>query len=351
MKISLIFAPDNPTERSFAPFKSVAFIEALRAQGMQAKMVNVTPEGGFSTDLLRGTEADVVHTFGPVGWLSTAWMRAAQCGCPVIHFIGSEFTGPISASDRKVGPKTWSPDDHRAKHASRLVSAIIGSNRASIRRWIDAGFFSCATFSVVAAPPLSIAGSVEGARPAAPSDLSIMGCYDQLGAPAPLRLLFEALNLAGDWHLFRVMVALAGMRRRTIVRAPPNVNFCAATSIANFIRLIDVLVVLCEDESAIEAALTAVGQSKIVVVPDGSTIAEMIGHGRHRLLYEAGSPYALAAALRLATQRRDDRGVDLKTADEAVFLCGPESVARTFARAYSRLMASTLSQAPGGQVA
>jgi len=342
MKSILVFAAaDAHAREMLAPYRLPSFLSSLRDENIEPAIVDLTASGELpvSAPLVitaalrrnRGTIKElqarrVVHTFGDVPLLASIWRNAAQAGCGVVHSV----TGASNVVGRALLPKSlW------AKHASRYVEAILGSNRGAIRDYIEAGFFAHAKFSMIARPPLGIA---IGAEPNVQQQASIptFGCRGH-HTDGVLDFLVAALKLVGNQHLFRVLIAQTADSAAFSSRFLANISFQHLRESRNFVRCVNVLIVPKSDDRAIEDVVMALRQNKIVIAPDGGTISELLQFGRSGVLFKAGDAYALARAINNVTACWNRPPFDFRGGESVVDQVSPQQVARTFARAYQKL--------------
>jgi glycosyltransferase involved in cell wall biosynthesis len=367
MRIALVFAPDDAADRTYAPFGSPDMVAGLRQEGLDPMIVRIVPGAGgrmdapragpgdgaptFSCDdaslpaLIRSRRPEIVHTFGSVTRLASVWPQASRSGCLNVHYVGSECGAAGAGAIRK---KAWSRDGWRARSASREVAGLIGSNRATISHYVEAGFFPRARFSMLAPPPADVAAATSPQAAAPMSSLPVLGYYGEPGDAKALSLLFEGIRLTGNLHLFGVVVAASASQPE--LRAPSNVAFVARTDARDFVRSIDALVVPCGEDRAMPTALQALRANKVVIAPDGSSIAEALEHGRHGVLFGAGSGYELATSINEVVQSWQDRPFDYQGVASIVSRAAPDEIARTFARACRKLTGRAAGELATGAV-
>jgi hypothetical protein len=356
MNLALIFARDRG--RLFDPYRSRSFLEGLRREnfepmigdlvlGEDSSLLDLWPNAAEEvlpdhadrrslSDVLRSHQPLIVHTFGDIMRLGSVWTRAAQAGCPVVHFVtsGCDRIGTRASNIRRTA---WSRDGLRARHASRHVGGIVGSSRASIANHIESSFFPHAKFSMIALPPTPIAGGIEDRTQIDVSAMPTLGHYDHAGVDEPLNFLFDATNLTGSQQLFRLLIARGDGSPVAGVRAPANVSFRRVAEVSDFVQSIDVLIVPQSDDRAMEGVLLALRSKKIVIAPDGGTISEALQFGRHGVLFRAGSACHLAMAINEVTESWKRPPFGFEGVDAVFELTSPDEVARIFARAYRKL--------------
>src|SRR5215831_10956134 len=141
MKSILVFAAaEESTRRALAPFKLPGFLTKLSEEDVEPVVVDVDGhERGSPAAILRSDTPRLVHTFGDVGLLSATWRDAAQAGCLLVHSVLGN-----RAPDSNF--RSYLPKFLRSRRASRYVQTVLGSSRAQLRDYIEAGFFSRAKF-------------------------------------------------------------------------------------------------------------------------------------------------------------------------------------------------------------
>jgi hypothetical protein len=352
MRIALVFAQDVTADRTIASFRSPAMIAGLRHEGMDPVAVRFVPAGEPWRDagaaagapetcweeaalpqLVRGLGPDVIHTFGNINRVAPVWTQGARSGAAILHYLAAEPSELAAAA----GPRrVWSLAHLRTRAASRAVTGLVGSCRATIGRYIEAGFFPRARFSMLAPPPIELADAAPAEAVAATPALPTLGYWASSGGADALELLCEGIRLTGNQHLFRLFVASAF--DPPDVRLPANVVHVGATEVGDFIRTIDALVVPCSDDRALPAALLALRARRVVIAPDDSCIGEALEYGRHGVLFRSGDAFRLATAINEVVQSRRDRPFDFHGVGEILARTAPAEVARIFARAYRRLV-------------
>ncbi len=331
MKSVLVFAAgDESTRQIVKPYRLPALQESLGDQGVEAIVVDVMGREGASwLSFQHRTERPrVVHTFGDAAFLSTIWRDAARMGCLLVH--------SVTDSHRSVR-RTLSPTYLWTKHASRHVQAVLGSNRARLRDYIEAGFFPRAQFSTIVLPPVEI--PIEPRKPVQTADASqpTFGYWKSSGADGAQDFLLAALKLTGAQHLFRLLIGEQRERSASPARRPANVSFGHFRAIADFVAAVDALIVPESDDRALEQVVLAVRDNKAVIAPDDGVMAEALGFGRHGVLFNAGNPYDLARSIDHLTATWNRQPFDFNGGRALINRTSPKEVARTFARAYQRL--------------
>jgi hypothetical protein len=361
MVVALTFAADGDAAE-FATYWSTAFNDSLRAEGWDPLAVAVAGRRTAASisdptqldrrlthcdqqsfiELLRVRRPAIVQSFGDVTLLGPVWAAAAGNGCRIAHFVGSA-EGPRGVKSTTRMSRSWAT--RAARRQSRHVEAVIGSSRSAIARCIEAGFFSGANFSIVAAPPVAAADHPDvpistSAPSIAPAGAPVLGCYDPTADDAAMKLLVDAIGLAGSPNVFRMMVCRAA--GHDTIALPSLAAWAGSAGIHDFIRSIDALVVPSDDDRVMDAVALALRSNKVVIAPTGGAVSELIEYGRHGVVFHAGSAYHLAEAINNVAQTLKAKSFDFRGAQMAVAQAAPEQVARTFACAYERL-------APGRQ--
>jgi DNA-binding transcriptional LysR family regulator len=110
---------------------------------------------------------------------------------------------------------------------------------------------------------------------------------------------------------------------------------------------VDALIVPENDDRVVEQVVLAVRDNKAVIAPDNGAVAEVLGFGRHGVLFSAGNPYDLARSINHLTASWKRQPFDFRGGDSIINRTTPQEVARTFARAYRRLgdLSSAMSKA------
>lgn len=334
MKTILVFAAvEERTKQVLAPYQLPSFLTSLRDQNIEPVVLEIA---GGTRERLRADSSRIIHTFGDVALLPPVWRDAAKAGCLVVHSLTTHLDirpGPrLRKAARGLSPKSW-----WARHASRHVQAILGSNRASIRDCLEAGLFRHAKFSMITLPPVEVAMDTELRARQATSSLPRFGYRHHEGADRALKLLFDAVKLTADQHLFRLVIGGRAEALASNSHQVANVSFQPIDGPGDFVRSIDVLIVPQSDDRAVEEVVMALRYNKIVVAPDGGSISELLQFGRGGVLFRADSPYDLAMAINNVTGLRARPPFDFTGASSAIDLTAPPQVARIFARAYRKL--------------
>src|SRR5262249_34543675 len=116
-----------------------------------------------------------------------------------------------------------------------------------------------------------------------------------------------------------------------------NVSIEPFRTTSDFVAGIDALVVPKSDDRALEQVVLAVRDNKSVVAPDDGAVAEVLGFGRHGVLFSAGNPYDLARSINRLTASWKREPFDFKGGDSIIDRTTPSEVARTFGRFYRKL--------------
>jgi hypothetical protein len=359
MKIMLLFTDAEAGAAGLLdPYCSPGFIQALLDEhlepvlvrflhdDLQAPTTSPSSAGGpagpvsrcdarsFGT-LLQTHRPAIVQTFGDIARLAPIWRAAAEAGCRVVHFV------PSGAGDQMPGGKirrtAWLRGGLNGRRSSRHVSAVLGSNRASIAEHVEAGFFPQARFAMTTLPPLAVPAGRETWSPPPDSATAVLGCCQHDGADEDIKFVLDAMTLTGTRHLFRVVIFQRSVSAAANSLHDRNVAFLTADSVDDFIQAIDLLVVPRSDDRAMEAVLLALRSNKIVIAPDGGTVAEALQFGRHGVLFNAGSAFDLAMAIDKTTGAWSKPPFDFAGTESVIGSARPQEVARVFSQAYRKL--------------
>ena len=359
MKIMLLFTEaEEGVTGLLDPYCSPGFIEALLDEDLEPVLVRFLHDGlraptmsqestggppgpvsrcdarSFGT-LLQTHRPAIVQTFGDIARLAPVWRAAAEAGCRVVHFVPGKAGDQMAAG--KIRRAAWSRGGLNGRRSSRYVSAVLGSNRASIAKHLEAGFFPQAKFTMTTLPPIAVPAGRETWSPPPDSATAVLGCCQHDGADEDIRFVLDAITLTGTRHLFRVLVFQRSVSAAAKSPHDRNVAFLTADSVGDLIQAIDVLIVPRNDDRAMEAVLLALRSNKIVIAPDGGTVAEALQFGRHGVLFNAGSAFDLAMAIDKTTGALSGPPFDFAGTDSVIGSARPQEVARVFARAYRKL--------------
>ncbi|NVO17292.1 MAG: hypothetical protein HXX10_24970 [Rhodoplanes sp.] len=361
MKAALVFVGRAAAASVYLPYRSRGFICALAEAGVEPVVIDVDidPEPSSATVpsevpgivgyrnqvdrlplIVAQERVGVVQTFGATEDLGSVWGHVARAAKPLAHFVSSDGAvadlpagRPRSLADlvrRGRSLAHW-----QARHASRHVTAVLGSNRADLGRHFRHGFFPRARFSAVApppSPPTRTFGVIPlGQRRQGP----VLGFWDPDADAEVLELLLRAVALTGQTDLFTLKIAPASLAGRAVL--PPGVTVADAASADAFLRDVDVLVVPRAEDRALCAVVAALAARKSVIVPDTGAAIEIVDYGRRGLLYAAGSAYHLAMAINVMAQSWTNRPFSFDGVEESIARTAPDAVARMFASAWRRL--------------
>lgn len=362
MKAALVFVGRAAAASVYLPYRSRGFIGALAEAGIEPVVVDVDidPEPRFATVpsevpgivgyrnqvdrlplIIAQERVAVVQTFGATEDLGPVWGYAARAARPLAHFVSSDGAildlpagRPRNVADLLRRGRSFA--HWRARHASRHVTAVLGSNRADLGRHFRHGFFPRARFSVVAPPPsppptrtIGVSSLGEGRQG------PVLGFWDPDADAEVLELLLRAVALTGQTDLFTLKIAPASLAGRATL--PAGVAVVDAGSAEAFLRDIDVLVVPRAEDRALGAVVAALAARKSVIVPDTGAATEIVDYGRRGLLYPAGSAYHLAMAVNVMAQSWNNRPFSFDGVEESIARTAPDAVARMFASAWRRL--------------
>jgi glycosyl transferase family 1 len=352
MKVLMILATDAAAHQDVvSPFRSAAFVEALRDEGVDAGVLSVTPDrdhpslaGGSESDLvhavhpgdlpaiLAAEHPDVLMTFGREARLSAIWGIAAAAQLPLGHCVSCWRTGRVAPDVRSYSTVS----DWRAKHSSRHVGGVIGTCRVAVGSLIAGGYFPRAASSIIISPPVDTLGAARpGEMALSPRSAGgpVIGIYDPHATAGVVAFVSQALVLTGRRN---------GMQVRLAVRSPPSISaglaFGSVVEVEDFVAAIDVLVIPSYDDSLARVLIAALRAGKSVVVPDRSGAADLIDHGRYGLIFPAGSAYHLANAMNILTEAWKHPAVLNVDATPAIAKTNPRGVARTLRAVCKRLV-------------
>jgi hypothetical protein len=362
MKAALVFVGRAAVASVYLPYRSRDFIGALAEAGVEPLVVDVDidPEPRSATVpseapgivgyrnqvdrlplIVAQERVAVVQTFGATEDLGAAWGHAARAARPLVHFVSSDGAvvdlpagRPRNLSDLLRRGRTLA--HWRARHASRHVTAVLGSNRADLGRHFRHGFFPRARFSVVAPPPSPPPTRTLGVTPLEERRRGpVLGFWDPDADAEVLEHLFRAVALTGQTDLFTVKIAPASLAGRAAL--PPGVTVADAERADAFLRDVDVLVVPRAEDRTLCAVVAALAARKSVIVPDTDAATEIVDYGRRGLLYAAGSAYHLAMAINVMAQSWTNRPFSFDGVEESIARTAPDAVARMFVSAWRRL--------------
>jgi hypothetical protein len=361
MKVALVFAGHSAAKSALLPYRSRRFVEGLAASGIDIVLVDLdigqqsrfapavrdTPGITYYRNqvdrlplIVAQERPALVQTFGATLDLGPVWSEGAKAQAPIVHFISSEgaIEEPLPALGLgfvRMRSTAQRVNALRARHASRRVAGLIGSNRADLGRHLRQGFFPCAQFSVVAPPP-TVPPDIDMAAPVAAVERPVFGVYDPDASENTLRFLCRALDLTGAPGAFEVRVAPAALAALVPDRTA-QLSFVEAADAADFLRGIDVLLMPEAQDRTLQTIVTALVARRPVIVPDTGAAVELVDYGRHGVLYAAGSAYHLAMAINVMTQSWSNRPFSFEGIEASIAKTTPETVARAFAAAYRRL--------------
>jgi hypothetical protein len=362
MKAALVFVGRAAAASVYLPYRSGGFMGALAQAGVEPVLVDVDieTESGASAGpgevsgivgyrnhvdrlplIVAQERIAVVQTFGATEDLGSVWSHAARAAKPLVHFVSSDgavvdLPGGRPRSLADLLRRGRSLAHWRARHASRHVAAVLGSNRADLGRHFRHGFFPRARFSVVALPPSPpLPRAIGLAMPEAHRRQPVLGFWDPDADAEVLEFLLRAIALTGQTDLFTLKIAPASLAGRATL--PPAVTAGDADSAAAFLRDVDVLVVPRAEDRALDAVVAALAARKSVIVPDTGAATEIVDYGRRGLLYAAGSAYHLAMAINVMAQSWTNRPFAFDGVEEAIGRTAPDVVARMFVGAWRRL--------------
>jgi hypothetical protein len=355
MKVAFVFATDGSDREDavLAPFRSAGFISGLRAGGIEPAMIAVVPDDAVVASapaagevrcrrhelaaLLAAEQPLAVQTLGREQRLSMIWPIAKHAGAPIVHCVSCWRDG-AAAPPRSLPPSIWLPSiaAMRAKRASRLVAAVIGTGRAAVGDLIAGGYFARATSSVMVAPPVERAADAADAI-SARAAVPVFGIYDPYATDDMIAFVSRAIELMGPRTTPELRIAM----REPQLPVPAPISIVPAGDIAGFVAAIDVLTVPAYDDAAAAVLIAALRAGKPVIVPDPSGAAELIEYGRHGVMFCAGSAYHFAAAMDLVSQSWRETSVLRADGGPAIVRTDPVVVAESFAETCRRLIAAT----------
>jgi Glycosyl transferases group 1 len=377
MKVAIVFATDGSSREDavLAPFRATGFIDGLKIDRIDPVMISLLPEKGASAaaspapqasagsglacrpgdlrERMAGLRPDAIQTFGPEHRLAAVWRLAAEMGVPLVHCVSCWRKTLEDGEGRGIGlPAVPSFASLRARRASGLVDAVIGTSRAAPGRLLADGYFARARFSVVVPPPVEravAAAAVAGGGPGQPRATPVFGIYDPHAAADLIAFMSRALQLTGRPQAFDVRLAsnapptpptasaAAPAREGNGGGAAAPLSFVAAGTLDAFLASIDVLAVPAYDDSIAAALIAALRAGKSVIVPDRGGAAELIEYGRHGFMFSAGSAYHFATALNIVSQSWKQRPILLADGGPAIAKTHPVAVAHSFATVYASL--------------
>ena len=151
--------------------------------------------------LCREQAPDLIQTLGIAPHLAPVWPALASSRAPIVHAVAAG--GPVTDGHdelldpcNRIRPALRSLPGMMARHASRHVSALIGSNRRDIGRHRELGFFPASRFSVVAGIPVQLDGSRHRAVP--PPPWPRFGYFNPDHTPASWSFVRDALAMIGS---------------------------------------------------------------------------------------------------------------------------------------------------------
>jgi hypothetical protein len=356
MKVAIIFATDGSRceDAVVAPFRAAHFVEGLRIGGIEPVMITIAPDqaaeaatagelrcrpNGLAA-LLAAERPQAIQTFGPEHRLAAIWPIAAQAGVPIVHCVSCWRDGPDATPS---GISSFAAS--RVKRASRHVTALIGTSRATVGGLVSAGCFPHATSSVIVPPPVERV-AVAAPAPAKRTQAPVFGVYDPCASSDLVAFVSHAVELTGLRNAARVRIAM----RVPVPTASASIAITAPTGIDGLLAEIDVLAVPAYDDAVAPALIAALRAGRSVIVPDPSGAAELIEYGRHGLMFCAGSAYHLANAMDLVGQSWSERPVLQADGGPAIARTHPAAVAHTFVTVYERLVpAADAAQAKPGK--
>ncbi len=347
MKVAIIFATDGShcEDVVLAPFRSANFVAGLRVGGVEPVIITVVPDDVAPAPepadpsrrcrrhelaaLLAAERPQAIQTFGPEPGLAAIWPIAALAGVPIAHCVSCWR----AAGEAARPPQVSSLAASRAKRASRVVAALLGTSRAAIGGLMTEGYFANAAFSIVVPPPVERAADAMNAPAGGVSSDPVFGVYDPCASADLVAFVSRAIELTGRRNALSVRIAMA----TPLPAAPAPIAIVPAGSIEDFLATIDVLAVPAYDDAVAAPLIAALRAGKSVIVPDPSGAAELIEYGRHGLMFYAGSAYHFANAVDIVGQSWSQRPVLLADGGPAIARTHPRAVAHSFAAVYDRI--------------
>jgi hypothetical protein len=352
IKVAVVFRSGAGRDQAAAGYRSVSFQSSLAAAGIDPVVIDVignddpatahAANGGLAcreldfAGVLHGCAPRLVQTFGAESGLEAIWTAAAHADNPVLHFVQSENLAALPAK----GPLARALAGLKLPGfgtGARHVTGVLGSNRAAISRYMDAGAFPGARFSRVIVPPVEWQ-DVPAAAPVG-SPRPVFGVYDPYGTEQTLGFVLQAITSTGHPDLFEVKLAYPAYQVPAIV--PRNVSVVPPGDLRDFVNSIDALILPYDADHLAESLVTALRAGRTVIVPDGGLASELIGFGRHGVMFAAGSAYDLALKINIMTRSQDDRPFDFQGGRELTARCASAEVARAFAATYRSLVPSS----------
>ncbi|HLN11362.1 MAG TPA: hypothetical protein VK281_20730 [Xanthobacteraceae bacterium] len=290
--------------------------------------------------LCRERAPDLIQTLGIAPHLAPVWPALAASRAPIVHAVAAG--GPVRDGHddlldpcNRIRPALRSLPGMMARHASRHVSALIGSNRRDIGRHRELGFFPASRFSVVAGIPVQPDGSRTRAVPSPP--------WPRFG-------YFNPDHTPASWSFVRDALAMIGSSSYALAVAPdPGSEAQAGDAVvslpdddpAALVDTIDVLIVPYADDRFAEVITRALVAGRMVIASDDGLNAELLDYGRRGILFENGRGSDLAGKMLDVILSWSSPAMSFDVAEDVMAMTSPRRCADVFIAAYNRMMAAT----------
>jgi hypothetical protein len=311
------------------------------AIAQSVRLQNAPTARGYGDDLralFRTFSPDIVQTFGYASRLSAVWSAVKGGPHPVVHFVTSGGPavgdrGKLLNASSRVAPPLNSFAGLAARHASRHVSALIGSNRCDVAHHRDSGFFRNAQFSVVAGLP--VAPLAEHATGSGRGPTPRFGFFGFDYAPAVVTFLLSAAAATGS-HQYTILLqdcykSIADQWHSI------NLELTPTHDPDEFLHRVDVVVIPYPDDSFAPVIVRAAAAGKPVIASEGGLAGELLDYGRRGTLFRNGSEADLMGKM-LDIMLAWPEGPPLfDSAQEILNDTSPKHCAEIFLAAYTRL--------------
>ena len=356
VKVAFVFCCGASPSDSLSGYRAASFRHGLAAAGIEPVLIDVS--GGEADrastraeldvvacrleelpGLLRKSAPDLIQTFGAVSDCTPVWSAAAQVGLPVLHYVQAEpfsdepVQGRLARTLSALAPTFWADGDRRH------VRGVLGSSRKVVSRFIDAGIFPAAGFSRVIAPLIELPAVTETETPSVAAPGVTFGVYDPYGSVETLTFIAQAVLLAGHANLFRVKIAHPAYQHPPSL--PCNVSVVAPHDPTYFINSVDAVILGYDSDHLVPILLMALRAGKFVIAPDGGVASELLGFGRHGLMFAEGSAYDLGLKINIVHGSNKDRVFEFQGGGDVTLRCAPEEVAKAFAKSFHTALTSS----------